>query len=286
MLMPVDMRDSLPPDHLVWCVVETVDALDCTLLEQTRRRGGAGAPGYDPRMLFALLVYAYSQGVRSSREIERRCVTDVAFRVLCAQGGPDHTPIARFRTVSGRAFVDLFTQVLIVAARAGLGRFGTVAIDGTKIPANAQRQPGGQLALLRPSSVRLRPSLRRPGTITTLRASGVPGHLPADRRGRTADPAADLPRPMTSRSQAGDLLPLGQRQSKPRRRRQRWDHPTHPAEPGTPGRHRHADRTGRVIGQHSLPNQTPEPPTNLHRNRGTTSTTHNATPLEQSQVLR
>ena len=137
MLMPVDMRDWLPPDHLVWFVVETVDALDCTLLEQTRRRGGAGAPGYDPRMLFALLVYAYSQGVRSSREIERRCVTDVAFRVLCAQGGPDHTTIARFRTVSGRAFVDLFTQVLMVAARAGLGRFGTVAIDGTKIPANA-----------------------------------------------------------------------------------------------------------------------------------------------------
>jgi transposase len=137
MLMPVDMRDWLPPDHLAWFVVETVDALDCTLLEQTRRRGGAGTAGYDPRLLFSLLVYAYCQGVGSSREIERRCVTDVAFRVLCAQDGPDHTTIARFRALSGRAFVDLFEQVLMVAARAGLGRFGTVAIDGTKIAANA-----------------------------------------------------------------------------------------------------------------------------------------------------
>ena len=97
----------------------------------------AGAAGYDPRMLFALLVYAYCQGVRSSRQIERLCVTDVAFRVLCAQDGPDHATIARFRVDARDVFSDLFAQVLMVAATAGLGRFGTVAIDGTKIRANA-----------------------------------------------------------------------------------------------------------------------------------------------------
>jgi len=64
MVMPVGMRDWLPPDHVVWFLVETVDALDCTLLEQTRRRGRAGAPGYDPRMLFGFLVNAYSLGPR------------------------------------------------------------------------------------------------------------------------------------------------------------------------------------------------------------------------------
>ena len=137
MLLPVDMREWLPPDHLVWFVLETVEALDSTGLEQTRRRGGAGTAGYDPQMLFGLLVYAYCQGVRSSRQIERMCRTDVAFRVLCAQDGPDHATIARFRVDAQEVFRELFAQVLMIAARAGLGRFGTVAIDGTKIKANA-----------------------------------------------------------------------------------------------------------------------------------------------------
>jgi Transposase domain (DUF772) len=79
-------------------------------------------------MLLALLVYAYCQGVRSSRQIERMCVTDVAFRVLCAQDGPDHSTIARFRAEARDAFTHLFSQVLMIAADAGLGRFGTVAI--------------------------------------------------------------------------------------------------------------------------------------------------------------
>ena len=137
MLLPVDLREWLPQDHLVWFVLETVEALDISGLERTRRRGGAGAAGYDPQMLLGLLVYAYCQGVRSSRAIERMCVTDVAFRVLCAQDGPDHTTIARFRADAQDAFTELFAQVLMIAARAGLGRFGTVAIDGTKIAANA-----------------------------------------------------------------------------------------------------------------------------------------------------
>lgn len=137
MLLPVDMRDWLPEDHLAWFVIETVDALDTRGLDGTRRAGGAGTAGYDPRMLLALLVYAYCVGVRSSRAIERLCTTDVAFRVLCAQDGPDHSTIARFRVQAGAQFEGLFTQVLLVAARAGLARFGTVAIDGTKIAANA-----------------------------------------------------------------------------------------------------------------------------------------------------
>jgi len=137
MLLPVDMRDWLPDNHLVWFVLDAVDELDVNVLEQRRRIGGAGTCGYDPRMLIALLIYAYCQGTRSSRQIERMCVTDVAFRVLCAQDVPDHATIARFRASAQDAFRDLFGQVLMVAARAGLGNFGTVAIDGTKIRANA-----------------------------------------------------------------------------------------------------------------------------------------------------
>jgi transposase len=138
MLLAIDLREWLPQDHLVWFVLETVEVLDTSGLERTARRsGGAGAAGYDPRMLLALLVYAYSQRERSSRQIERSCVTNVAFRVLCAQDGPHRATIARFRAEARDTFTDLFSQVLMVAAEAGFGRFGTVAIDGTKIAANA-----------------------------------------------------------------------------------------------------------------------------------------------------
>lgn len=137
MLLPVDMREWLASDHLVWFVLEVVEQLDITDLERQRRLGGAGAAGYDPRMLLGLLVYAYCRGVRSSRRIEALCHTDVAFRVLCAQDVPDHVTIARFRAQSAEVFAGLFAQVLTIAARAGLARFGTVAIDGTKIAANA-----------------------------------------------------------------------------------------------------------------------------------------------------
>jgi transposase len=136
-LLPPDMRDWLPADHVVWFVLETVDALDTSAFHARRRLGGTGTAGYDPDMLLALLIYAYCQGVRSSRQIERRCLTDVAFRVVCAQDVPDHATIARFRAEHEQAFAALFSQVLQVAATAGLVRLGTVAIDGTKIPANA-----------------------------------------------------------------------------------------------------------------------------------------------------
>ena len=82
-------------------------------------------------------MYGYCRGVRSSRQIERLCGTDVAFRVLCAQDVPDHCTLARFRADCQDGFTSLFTQVLMIAGRAGLARFGTVAIDGTKIAANA-----------------------------------------------------------------------------------------------------------------------------------------------------
>ena len=137
LLLPPDMRDWLPVDHLVWFVLDTVDVLDVSEFERCRRGGGVGAAGYDPRMLLGLLIYAYCRGVRSSRQVERLCRTDVAFRVLCAQDIPDHATIARFRAQGQEAFIGLFAEVLLIAGRAGLAHFGTVAIDGTRIPANA-----------------------------------------------------------------------------------------------------------------------------------------------------
>jgi transposase len=136
-LLPPDMADWLPDRHLVWFVISVVDELDMTEFEDRHRLGGAGRAAFDPRMLLALLIYAYAVGQRSSRQIERLCTTDVGFRVICAQDAPDHTTIARFRQVHHSGIESVFTQVLLLCAKAGLGRVGVVAIDGTKIAANA-----------------------------------------------------------------------------------------------------------------------------------------------------
>src|SRR3954451_8006345 len=138
-LMPVDMREWLPADHLVWFVLEVVEQLDTSAFHRRARKlkATSGRAGFDPDLLAGLLLYAYCRGVRSSRQIERLCEVDVAFRIACADDVPDHSVIARFRQNHDKAFAGLFVQVLRLAARAGLGRFGTIAIDGTKIAANA-----------------------------------------------------------------------------------------------------------------------------------------------------
>jgi transposase len=135
--MPPDMSEWLPPGHLVWFVLEVVEQLDTAELHRRHRRAGPGRAAYDPEMLLALLLYAYAVGERSSRRIERLCSDHVAFRVVCAQDAPDHTTIARFRAVHEEVFAGLFTQVLTLCAQAGMGRLGVVAVDGTKIAANA-----------------------------------------------------------------------------------------------------------------------------------------------------
>ena len=136
-LLPPDMRDWLPPGHLVWFVLDVVARVDTSALHERHPRDGVGRRAYDPDMLLALLIYAYCGGVRSSRQIERLCEVDVAFRVICANHVPDHTTIARFRQDHQDDAVRLFTDVLALCAAAGLATVGRVAVDGTKMAANA-----------------------------------------------------------------------------------------------------------------------------------------------------
>jgi transposase len=136
-LLPPDMRSWLPDDHFVWFLLDVVDELDVSAFGANRRLGGVGRRGFNPRMLLALLIYAYAHGQRSSRRVEDLCSTDVAFRVVCAQDPPDHSTIARFRQDNTTAVESLFVQVLELAGQAGLGRVGVVAVDGTRIAANA-----------------------------------------------------------------------------------------------------------------------------------------------------
>lgn len=137
MLLPPDLREWLPEGHLAYLVLDVVEQLDLSAITGTYQRGGVGREAFDPGMLTALLVYAYAQGVRSSRQIERACVTDVAMRLVAAQQRPDHTTLARFRSRHAAALADLFGQVLAMCGRAGLGRVGIVAVDGTKIAGQA-----------------------------------------------------------------------------------------------------------------------------------------------------
>jgi transposase len=139
-LLPPDMREWLPEDHPVWLLIRVVgDHLDTAVFHAARRTGGAGTAGYDPDMLVTLLMWAYAQGLTSSRRIEVACWSDLAFRVICAGQAPDHVTIARFRAAFPGAVEDLFREVLVLCAKLGMGKLGTIALDGTKVTANASK---------------------------------------------------------------------------------------------------------------------------------------------------
>jgi transposase len=213
-LLPPDMREWLPAEHLVWLVVEAIGHCDVAGLRAGYRDDGQGRPAYDPVALATVLVYAYAVGERSSRQIEQRCREDVAFRVAAAGLQPDHVTIARFRRRHADALCGLFSGVLGLCARAGLVQVGLVAIDGTKVRANANKDrvalspdeaarrvleeagavdaaedalPGDQQAALRglvTKDARSRLAQAAPSPLGTPRAESVPRRLNADERGR------------------------------------------------------------------------------------------------------
>jgi transposase len=136
-LLPPDLRDWLPADHLAWFVLDVVDQLDLGPFLCAYRTDGHGHPAYHPKTLLGVLLYAYAIGVRSSRQIQRRCTEDLAFRVLAGNQLPDHVTIARFRVRHETALAGFLVESLRLCAAAGLVRLGLVALDGTKVAANA-----------------------------------------------------------------------------------------------------------------------------------------------------
>jgi transposase len=136
-LMPPDPRDWLPEGHLAWFVLESVEQLDLAAFYASYRQDGWGRAAFEPQMMVALLLYAYARGERSSRGIERKCVEDVAYRVIAAHQTPDHATIARFRVRHEESLAALFTEVLSLCEEAGLVKVGLIAIDGTKVHSNA-----------------------------------------------------------------------------------------------------------------------------------------------------
>jgi transposase len=135
--MPPSLVEWLPEDHLVWTVLSAVEQMDLDPFRAAYRLGAAGRPPFDPAVMVALLLYAYARGNRSSRQIERACREDVAFKVITAMRTPDHSTIAEFRRRHEVEIAGLFDDVLGLCREAGLVSVGVITIDGTKIMANA-----------------------------------------------------------------------------------------------------------------------------------------------------
>lgn len=137
LLMPPSLREWLPEGHLAWFILDAVERMDLSGFYAKYRSDGWGGEAFNPSMMVGLLLYAYCHGVRSSREIERHCEENIAYRVLTANQKPDHATVCRFRERHEVELKKLFIEVLRLCVEAGLVKVGKVSLDGTKMKANA-----------------------------------------------------------------------------------------------------------------------------------------------------
>ena len=158
-LLPPSVKDLLGEEHLCFFLHRVVEQLDLSDFEQAYVE--EGPPAYAPALMVKVWLYAYALGVTSSRRLEQRMGEDLAFRYLAGGATPDHWTLNEFRRHHRRAINDLFTQVLELARDAGLGRLGHVAIDSTRVAANASRNRVESEDALRRERAKLRRQVRR-----------------------------------------------------------------------------------------------------------------------------
>jgi transposase len=154
-LLPVSMREWLPEGHLAYFISDTIAALDLSEIEAVYEKEARGYPPYHPQMMTKVLFYAYCTGVFSSRKIARRLEEDVAFRVLAAENQPDFRTISDFRKRHLAALSALFEQVLLVCRQAGMARLGHIALDGSKVKANASKHKAMSYGRMKEETARL-----------------------------------------------------------------------------------------------------------------------------------
>ncbi len=161
LLLPPSLQDWLPESHLVYFVSDVVDQLDLSAIESVYEKEWRGQPPYHPRLMVKLLLYGYCLGVRSSRKIAQRLVEDVAFRVLAAGNQPDFRTLSDFRKIHLPALEQLFQQVLRLALEAGALKLGRVALDGTKMKANASKHKAMSWGRMKQAEKRIREEVKR-----------------------------------------------------------------------------------------------------------------------------
>src|SRR5216684_7609560 len=159
-LLAPSLRDWLPENHLAYFVSDVVDNLDLSAMDAVYGEEQRGQPPYDPRLLTKLLVYGYCVGVFSSRKIEQRLAEDIAFRVLAAGNAPNFRTISDFRKIHLQTLQGLFEQVLKIALEAGALKLGRVALDGTKVKANASKHKAMSYGRMKERERQLRAEVR------------------------------------------------------------------------------------------------------------------------------
>lgn len=160
-MFPPSPQDWLPEDDLVYFLLDTVASLDLTPFFAYYERETRGQPPFHPRMMVALLLYCYATGTRSSRKIMRRCQVDVACRVIVGEDIPDFRTISDFRKIHLGRPEALFVEVLKLCALAGLAKVGTIALDGTKIKANASRHKAMSYDRMQTEETRLKEEIAK-----------------------------------------------------------------------------------------------------------------------------
>jgi transposase len=156
LLLPPDLREWLPEGDLALFISDVVDALDLSAIYRAyERTDGRGQAAYHPALMVKLLLYGYCTGVASSRKIEQATYRDLAFRVLAADQHPDHDSLAAFRQRHLDALASVFLQVLRLCQTAGLVKLGHVALDGTKVKANASKHKAMSYARMEQTEARL-----------------------------------------------------------------------------------------------------------------------------------
>jgi len=160
LLLPPSLRDWLPEDHLSFFLSDAIDAMDLSAFEARYGDEGPGNQAFDPRMMLKVLVYAYATGTFSSRKIAAKLHEDVAFRVLGADNFPAHRTISDFRQRHLAEFRDVFVQVVQLAREVGLVKLGTVAVDGSKLKANASKHKAMSYGRMKEEGKRLRKEIK------------------------------------------------------------------------------------------------------------------------------
>ena len=160
LLFPPSLRDWLPEGHLAFFLSDTIDALDLRAFDQRYGDTGPGNQAFDPRMMLKVLVYAYATGTFSSRKIAAKLHEDVAYRVLGSENFPAHRTISDFRKRHLAEFNDLFVQIVQTAQEVGLVKLGTVAVDGSKVRANASKHKAMSYKRMKEEEKRLRKEIR------------------------------------------------------------------------------------------------------------------------------
>jgi transposase len=183
LLLPPSLREWLPEDHLAYFVSDIVDQLDLSVIEAVYEGEERGQPPYHPRMMTKILVYGYCVGVFSSRRIQKRLVEDVAFRVLAAGNQPDFRTVSDFRKRHLAALEEMFRQVLRITLEMGAMKLGRVALDGSKVKANASKHKAMSYRRMQETEKRLGEQVRRLLSQAEAADAEEDAHYGSDRRG-------------------------------------------------------------------------------------------------------